>query len=126
MIWIKKEQVLKLHNDLITFTGGFNRIRDENLLDSALTAPLQTFNNIDLFPTIIDKCVRLACGLTQNHPFIDGNKRIGVHTLLVVLSLNNITLSYTQEELSNIFLNLADNKYDFEKLKEWVISHIHH
>lgn len=124
MIWITKKQVLKLHNDLITSTSGFNRIRDESLLDSALAAPLQTFNNMDLFPTIIDKCVRLAYGLTQNHPFIDGNKRIGVHSLLVVLSLNKITLSYTQEELVNVFLNLANDKCDFEQLKKWVISHI--
>lgn len=107
--------MLKLHNNLITSTAEFNHIRDESLFDYALAAPLQTFNNIDLFLTTIDKCVRLACGLTQNYPFVDGNKRIGVHSLLIVLSLNKITLSYTQEGLVNVFLSLGDDKYDFKQ-----------
>ncbi len=124
MIWITKEQILYLHSELINYTGGLDGLRDDNLLQSALLSPIQTYDSKELFPTLIDKAARLAYGLTQNHPFIDGNKRIGAHAMLVVLALNGISLSYSQEELSDTFKQLADNKISFSELRKWIISHI--
>lgn len=124
MIWLTKEQVLYLHSQVVGATGGLDSLRDEGLLESAISMPLQTFGEQDLYPTLIDKAVRLACGLTCNHPFADGNKRIGVHAMLVVLSLNRIPLEYEQNELSDIFLGLADGKVDFDELRHWVYSHL--
>ena len=124
MIWLSKNQVIYLHSELIKATGGLDGLRDDNLLQSALLSPMQTYNSVELFPSLIDKAVRLACGLTQNHPFIDGNKRIGAHTMLVTLKLNGISLSYTQQELSSVFLELASGEIAYEKLKVWVQSHI--
>ena len=88
MIWLSKDQVLYLHSELIKSTGGLDGLRDDNLLQSALLSPMQTYNSVELFPSLIDKAVRLACGLTQNHPFIDGNKRIGAHAMLVTLKFS--------------------------------------
>lgn len=124
MIWLSKEQILYLHSELIQATGGLDGLRDDNLLQSALLSPMQTYDDTELFPTLIDKAVRLTCGLTQNHPFIDGNKRIGAHAMLVVLALNGVPLVYTQNELSDVFLQLASGQIDFEKLREWVYSHL--
>lgn len=124
MIWLSFEQILYLHSELIEATGGSDGLRDENLLRSALLAPMQTYNEVELFPSLIDKAVRLACELTQNHPFIDGNKRIGAHAMLVILKLNGISLEYTQQELSSVFLQLASGEIDFDRLKEWVVLHI--
>ncbi len=124
MIWLSEEQVLYLHSELIKATGGLDGLRDDNLLQSALLSPMQTYNSVELFPSLIDKAVRLACGLTQNHPFIDGNKRIGAHAMLVTLKLNGISLSYTQQELSSVFLELASGEIAYEELKVWVQSHI--
>lgn len=124
MIWLTKEQVLYLHSELIRATGGLDGLRDDNMLQSALFAPMQTYDDTELFPTLIDKAVRLACGLTQNHPFIDGNKRIGAHAMLVVLALNGISLDYTQKELSDIFLKLASGQIHFKELREWVYSRL--
>ncbi len=124
MIWLSEEQVIYLHGELIQTTGGLGGLRDDKLLQSALSSPLQTYNETELFPTIIDKAARLACGLTQNHPFIDGNKRIGAHAMLVVLALNGVMLNYTQNELSDIFLQLASGVIDFKKLREWIYSHL--
>jgi len=124
MIWLSKDQVLYLHSELIKATGGLDGLRDDNLLQSALLSPMQTYNSVELFPSLIDKAVRLACGLTQNHPFIDGNKRIGAHAMLVTLKLNGISLSYTQQELSSFFLELASGEIAYEELKVWVQSHI--
>ncbi len=124
MIWLTKEQILYLHSELITSTGGLDGLRDDNLLQSALLSPMQTYDSKELFPTLVDKAARLACGLTQNHPFIDGNKRIGAHAMLVVLALNGISLSYSQKELSDIFLQLAADEISFNELREWIDSHI--
>ena len=96
MIKISKEQILILHSQLISETGGLDGIRDDGLLESALNAPFQSFNGTDAFPSIPQKAARLGFGLVKNHPFIDGNKRIGAHAMLVFLALNKIELEYTQ------------------------------
>ena len=126
MIWLSEEQIIYLHTQLIRATGGLDGLRDKNLLQSAILSPLQTYNSVELYPALIDKAVRLACGLTQNHPFIDGNKRIGAHAMLVTLKLNGISLSYSQQELSSIFLQLAAGEITLEKLHDWIVSHIQH
>lgn len=100
MIVLSKEQIIYLHEELIKETGGLQGLKDEGLLDSALAAPFQTFENQELFPSICHKAARLGFGLASNHAFIDGNKRIGAHAMLVFLELNSIHISYTQEELS--------------------------
>lgn len=124
MIWLTKKQLIHIHADLISSTGGSDGLRDEGLLESALSAPFQTFDNTELFPSLIGKAVRLSYGLTQNHPFVDGNKRIGAHALLLTLALNGIQLDYTQEELTDVFLHLAAGSLSLDGLHEWVVSRI--
>ena len=124
MKWLTKDQVIRIHTDLINETGGTDGLRDEGLLESAISAPFQTFSSTELFPSLVGKAVRLSYGLTQNHPFVDGNKRIGAHALLLTLAINGIQLEYTQTELSNIFLKLASGALTLDGLHEWVISHI--
>lgn len=85
MILLSKEQVKYLHGRLIEATGGSDGIRDEGLLDSALTSPFQTFGQEELYPSIPRKAARLCYGLIQNHVFIDGNKRIGIYVMLIFL-----------------------------------------
>lgn len=123
MIKLSKQQVISMQKKLILVTGGLEGIRDENLLESALEAPFQTFDNKDLYETLQEKAARLAFGLVQNHPFIDGNKRIGAHSMLVFLALNNIFLYYTQEELTSIFLEVASGKKGSSELLHWILSH---
>ena len=86
MIRLTPAQVVKLHEELIRETGGTSGIRSESMLDSALSAPFQGFSGIEAYPSIQHKADRLGFGLIQNHPFIDGNKRIGTHVMLVFLS----------------------------------------
>ncbi|MCC8067212.1 MAG: type II toxin-antitoxin system death-on-curing family toxin [Clostridiales bacterium] len=123
MIILSKEQILLLHSQLLEETGGSDGIRDEGLLDSALNAPFQGFGNTDVFPSIQQKAARLGYGLVKNHAFIDGNKRIGAHAMLVFLALNKVELDYTQEELSEIFLQIAAGESGFEELLRWITSH---
>lgn len=120
---LNKQQVLYLHEELIQETGGISGLRDEGLLESALAAPFQTFDGQPLYQSLQQKAVRLCCGLVKNHPFLDGNKRIGAHTMLVFLALNGVELDYTQEELSNIILQIAASAAGEKELLDWLINH---
>ena len=123
MIILSKEQILTLHSTLIAETGGSDGIRDENLLESAISAPFQTFDNAEIFPSIQQKAARLGYGLIKNHAIIDGNKRIGTHVMLVFLALNKIELDYTQKELSDTILKVAADEYMFDDLLKWILDH---
>lgn len=123
MIVLSKEQVISLHSQLIEETGGVGGLRDEGLLDSALNAPFQSFGDVEPFPSIQQKAARLGYGLIMNHPFVDGNKRIGAHVMLVFLALNGIELDYTQDELADVILSVASGEFGFEQLLKWIISH---
>ena len=98
-------------------------VRDENMLDSALESPFQSFGGDDLYPTIQAKGARLGYGLIRNHCMLDGNKRIGAHAMLVFLALNGIELDYTQKQLYETILSVADGSTDYEGLLNWVLEH---
>ncbi|MCD8011405.1 MAG: type II toxin-antitoxin system death-on-curing family toxin [Lachnospiraceae bacterium] len=123
MIIFSKKQILLLHTQILEETGGSDGLRDEGLLESALSAPFQSFGDTDVFPSLQQKAARLGYGIVKNHAFIDGNKRIGAHAMLVFLALNKIELDYTQEELSEIFLQVAAGEAGFEELLHWITSH---
>lgn len=123
MIKLTKEQILILHSQLIEATGGCDGIRDEGLLDSAIETPFQSFGGKELYSSIQSKAARLCYGLVKNHAMIDGNKRIGAHAMLVFLAVNGYELKYTQKELSDLILDVADNKRNFEDIIEWVLEH---
>ena len=84
MIVLSKRQIILLHEQLIAETGGSYGLRDEGMLESAVAAPFQSFDGKDLFPSVFQKAARLGFGLASNHAFVDGNKRIGAHAMLVV------------------------------------------
>lgn len=82
------------------------------MLGSAISQPLQTFDNMELYPGIVDKAVRLGYGLITNHPFVDGIKRIGTHSMLVTLDINGIELQYQDEDLIHLILKITSGKAD--------------
>ena len=72
-----------------------------------MNTPFATFGGKYLYPSLQAKSAQLGFGLVSNHPFVDGNKRIGAHVMLVFLAINGIELSYTQEELIVVILQVA-------------------
>ncbi|WP_031555091.1 type II toxin-antitoxin system death-on-curing family toxin [Oribacterium sp. FC2011] len=120
---LSKEQILMLHSQLIEEFGGSDGVRDYNLLDSALESPFQSFGGEELYPTIQAKAARLGYGLIKNHCMVDGNKRIGAHAMLVFLAINGIELDYTQKELYEMILSIADGSLEYENLFKWVLEH---
>lgn len=124
MKYISKRQVLLLHEHLIDNFGGSYGLRDESLLDSSLNAPLQTFDDEELFPTLTSKAARLAYGIISNHPFVDGNKRIGTHIMLLFLAVNGIELSYSDNDLINVIMKVASGDLKHRDLENWIMEHI--
>jgi death-on-curing protein len=120
---LSKEQILMLHAQLINQFGGSDGVRDYNLLESALEMPFQSFGGEELYPTIQSKAARLGYGLIKNHCMLDGNKRIGTHAMLVFLALNGIELKYTQKELYETILAVADGSLEYEGFLQWVLEH---
>ena len=113
-----------LHSMLVSESGGLDGLRDEGLLESAINAPFQSFDDKDFYPTILEKAARLCYNLVKNHPFIDGNKRIGTHCMIVFLELNNTFIKYDDKELIDIILSIADGKVDDKALVTWLQAHI--
>lgn len=123
MIKLTKEQILLLHSELIKITGGIDGIRDIALLESALESLFQSYAGEELYPSIQAKAARLCYGLVKNHAMIDGNKRIGVHAMLVFLSVNGYELLYTQKELSDLILDVAADKKEYEDILQCLLEH---
>lgn len=124
MKMLSKRQILLLHSMLVAQSGGMHGLRDEGLLDAAINMPLQTFGGQELYPTILEKAARLGYGLIRNHPFLDGNKRIGTHAMLVFLDINNITFSYEDEDLISTILHVAAGAMDCNAFLEWLKAHV--
>lgn len=116
-------QIQMLHDQLINETGGAHGLRDEGMLESAVAAPFQSFGGIDVYPSLQQKAARLCFSLVMDHPFLDGNKRIGAHAMLVFLALNGVYPDYTQEELTDVILRLAAGEIDYNELLRWLTAH---
>jgi death-on-curing protein len=112
-----------MHSKLISKSGGLDGIRDDNLLDLSANSPYHTFGGQYLYPTIQAMAAHLAFSLIKNHPFIDGNKRIGIFAMMVFLKVNGYPLNCTDEDLETLGWGLADGSINEQELIEWIISH---
>lgn len=112
-----------LHSMLINQSGGIDGIRDNGLLDSALNMPFHSFNNEEFYPSIQGKAARLCYSIINNHPFIDGNKRIGILVMLVFLKINQVEIQCQDEDIIDLGLGVASGKYNSSYILEWIILH---
>ena len=123
MIVLTVEEITALHDKLIERTGGSHGLRDQSLLESAVYSALSAFGDREAYPTVEEKAARLMFALTNNHAFVDGNKPIGVFTMLMTLQLNSINLHYTQGELVSLGLLVAAGEMDYESILAWILEH---
>ena len=123
MIRFDKDKVLLLQQLVIESTGGLAGVRDLGLLDSAIESVYQTFDGEELYKTKEEKGARLGYALVSNHAFLDGNKRVGVLVMLSFLAINGVSLSYIDDELIDLGLDLASGKMEYEDLVEWIHYH---
>ena len=123
MILLTVEETIALHNKLIERTGGSSGLRDLSLLESAVYSAMSSFDGDEVYPTVEEKAARLMFSLTNNHAFVDGNKRIGVFTMLMTLQLNNVKINYTQSELISLGLSVTDGTSNYSEILDWIINH---
>ena len=113
-------EILELHRSVIERWGGASGIRDLGALESALAQPRQSFAGQDLYPDIISKAAALCFSLVLNHPFVDGNKRIGHAAMETFLIVNGYELRASVDEQERIMLDLAAGNLSRDKFAEWV------
>ncbi|MDF2608529.1 MAG: death on curing protein [Lachnospiraceae bacterium] len=123
MTKLSKEQILMLHSMAIKQSGGLDGVRDNGLLDMAMHAPFQTFESTELYPSIQSKAARLCFSIISNHPFIDGNKRIGILAMLVFLDVNQVEVNCSNQDIIELGLGIASGKYNTDFIIDWIISH---
>jgi len=123
MIRLDTDDVLSLHKKMCKATGGISGIRDIGTLESAIFHAYASFEGKDLYPTIEEKVARQTYGIIRSHPFIDGNKRIGIFVMLVLLKLNNIKLKFTQSELVKLGISVAEGNAKPHYIEKWIIRH---
>ncbi|HEY5627244.1 MAG TPA: type II toxin-antitoxin system death-on-curing family toxin [Nitrospira sp.] len=113
-------EVLELHRSVIERWGGASGIRDLGALESALAQPRQSFAGHDLYPDLSTKAAALCFSLVLNHPFVDGNKRIGHAAMEAFLMVNNHELRAPVDEQERIMLDLAAGNLTRDLFSEWV------
>ncbi len=124
MTWLPTVQhVLLLHQKLVACSGGAQGVRDQGLIESAIARAQSAFGGVEAFPNTICKAAAVGCGLTQNHGFVDGNKRIGMATMLLILRRNGVQIVYTQEELIELGLSVARGDAGVEQTAAWIEQH---
>lgn len=124
MIWVTVDDVIAIHRLIIQKTGGLDGVRDQNGLESAINAPLQSFDGVDLFPTDVEKIARLGFGLASNHAFVDGNKRIGAMMTQLLLKWNGYSFALRVGELAEMFISIANGNAEESDLLNWIQKHL--
>lgn len=124
MIWISAEDVILIHSRVIEGSGGSDGLRDRDGLEAAVSAPMQTFDGKELYPTDLEKIARLGFGLASNHAFVDGNKRIGAMMTQLLLKWNGYDLTLHTGELADMFIAIADGTAKEKDLLDWIHGHL--
>lgn len=124
MRFLTLEQILFLHYSIIESTGGCHGLRDLTLLRSAVARPQAGFGEIEFYPDIFDKAAVITHSIIKNHPFLDGNKRTGIAAGIILLEINNIKITVSQEELVSFTLQIAEGKIDWQGISGWFRDHL--
>lgn len=124
MTFLELDEVLKLHVDQIARYEGAQGVRDLGLLESAVAAPRASFDGRFLHPTIGEKAAAYLFHLAQNHPFVDGNERVAAAATFMFLSLNDLVLDCTEDELVDLTLGVAKGETSKAEAAVFVAAHV--
>lgn len=121
-LWLARLVVDAIHTDQVREHGGLAGVRDENALESALALPRHKW----LYDTTTDLstlAAACACGLIQNHPYRDGNKRVGLLTMVTFLTLNGLELDARDPEILTVIVGVAASRVTEVDLATWLRRH---
>ena len=122
--YLSIHEVLALHERIAAQSGGGLGLRDLALLESALAQPRQSFGGSDLYSSLVEKAGALGFSLIANHPFVDGNKRIGHAAMEIFLVLNGQEIDADVDEQERVVLAVAAGDMSREQLTDWLREHL--
>jgi len=116
--------ILELYRRIMEETGGATGVRDLNGLQSALAQPRMTFEGNDLYPSVAAKAAALGFSLIMNHPFMDGNKRVGHAAMELFLLMNGQEIAAAVDEQQEAILRVAKGEMRREEFLNWLELHM--
>ncbi|MGN6118006.1 MAG: type II toxin-antitoxin system death-on-curing family toxin [Nitrobacter sp.] len=117
-IWLDVREVIDMHAEQLEMFGGPEGIRDQGMLESAITRPLNRWHYGE--SDLAALAAAYAFGLAKNHPFVDGNKRIAFHAMMVFLRSNGVAFAPEPAHATAIILSLAAGEVSEESLTRWI------
>ena len=120
IVYLSRDQILRIHAFQIERFGGLAGLRDNGGLEAAVARPQMTFGGEYLYPDVAAKVAALMQSLVMNHPFIDGNKRVGAHAALLFVHANGMELQTSPDDLTTMTLDLARGELNREELTIWL------
>jgi death on curing protein len=122
--YLALSEVIDLHRQVVEQSGGSFGTRDLGALESAVAQPQMTFGGDDLYPTLFEKAAALGFSLVMNHPFVDGNKRIGHAAMETFLVMNGMEVDASVDEQEQIILSLASGELERYAFTDWLKDHL--
>ena len=123
MIYLKINEILAIYEEVIRETGGSKGIRDIRLLESGVARPQATFGGEDLYPDVFSKAAALGHSIIQNHPFVDGNKRVGYMSMRIFLNINGYDIKASFAEKYKFVMEIAEKILNEESIAGWLKKH---
>ena len=117
-------EVIDLYGRVLVKGGGSSALRDLGALESAVAQPRASFADTDLYPSLAEKAAALCFSLIRNHPFVDGNKRVGHAAMEVFLVLNGFELEAEIDDAESMILGVAAGTSGRAELTEWIQEHL--
>jgi death-on-curing protein len=124
MRYLTLGELIELHRRIIEQSGGVAGMRDLGLAESALAQPRMSFGGTDLYATLPEKAAALCFSMVMNHPFVDGNKRIGHAAMETFLMMNGFELNAGVDDSEHVILQLAAGQLERQPFTEWVAAHV--
>lgn len=124
MKYLYPKQIIYLHQQIIELSGGTHGLRDEGLLESAVYRPQATFGGHEFYPDLFTKAAALGYSLIMNHPFLDGNKRVGFEAIRLMLRFNRYDFNATQREKFNFVMKIARGELKEQAIADWLAKHV--
>lgn len=124
MRYLTLAEIVELHRRILEVTGGATGIRDLGTLEAAVAQPKATYDGVDLYPTLAEKAAALCFSLTQGHPFVDGNKRVGHAAMETSLVLNGAEVDAPVDDQEGVILGLAAGRISRRESTDWLQQHL--
>lgn len=125
MIELHPNQIIFLYKQIMEESGGTFGLRDRGLLESAVYRPQASFGGHDLYPDLFSKAAALGFSLIKNHPFVDGNKRVGFESMRLLLRLNSYDIHASTQHKVDFVLGIAKGEINEGQVTKWLKENSH-